>query len=99
MEEVLPALQQAPDAQGVQIVADAVAKVPTPGVVSRVRSYFTDVSAEMRRVTWPDAGQVKQLSIGVVIISLLVGAIIALIDLGLQSVLIKGIPALFRGGA
>jgi len=65
--------------------------------VMRIRRYVTDVSAEMRRVTWPDAGQIKQLSIGVVVLSLVIGAIIAVIDIVLQNVLVSWIPSMFRG--
>jgi preprotein translocase SecE subunit len=77
-------------------VADVAVRPESVGVVGRVRRYFTDVSAEMRRVTWPDAGQIKQLSIGVVILSLAIGAVIAVIDVILQNVLVSWIPSMFR---
>ena len=66
------------------------------GPVGRVRAYASEVVAEMRRVTWPDQGQVRQLSIGVVILSLAIGGVIAVMDVVLQNVLVSWIPALFR---
>jgi preprotein translocase subunit SecE len=48
-------------------------------------------------VTWPDRPQVQQLAIGVIVLSLAIGALIALLDLTLQNVLVKWIPALFTG--
>ena len=56
---------------------------------------YHQVVAEMKKVTWPDIGQVRQLSIGVIILSLFIGAVIWLMDLVLQQVLVRGIPSLF----
>jgi preprotein translocase SecE subunit len=78
-------------------VADVAVRGESPGVVTRVRRYVADVSAEMRRVTWPDSGQIRQLSIGVVVLSLFIGAVIALIDIVLRNVLLQWIPGLFGG--
>ena len=66
------------------------------GPIGRVRSYTSEVIAEMRRVTWPDQGQVKQLSIGVIVLSLAIGAVIGIIDVVLQVVLVTWLPNLFR---
>jgi preprotein translocase SecE subunit len=66
------------------------------GPIGRVRSYTSEVVAEMRRVTWPDQGQVKQLSIGVIILSLAIGAVIGILDVILQVVLVSWLPSLFR---
>ena len=72
--------------------ADAVAP---KGFVARVRDFYQEVVAEMRRVTWPEWPQVRQLSIGVIALSLFIGLIIWLMDLILQLVLVRGIPSLF----
>ena len=66
-----------------------------PSLPKRIVTYWNDVVAEMRKVTWPDRPQVVQLSIGVIGLSLFIGGIIALMDLILQNVLVRGIPALF----
>ncbi len=66
-----------------------------PSLPKRLVGFWHDVVAEMRRVTWPERPQVVQLSIGVIGISLFVGLVIWLLDLILQAVLVRGIPALF----
>ena len=66
------------------------------GPVGRARTYVSEVVAEMRRVTWPDRGQIRQLSIGVILLSLAIGAVIGIMDVVLQNVLVKWIPSLFN---
>jgi preprotein translocase SecE subunit len=77
-------------------VADVAVRGESAGFVTRVRRYVSDVNAEMKRVTWPDRGQIRQLSIGVVVLSLAVGALIAIMDAILNGVLVSWIPSLFR---
>ncbi len=67
------------------------------GLPARTVSFYHEVVAELKRVTWPDRPQVQQLAIGVIVLSLAIGAVIALLDLTLQNVLVKWIPALFTG--
>jgi preprotein translocase SecE subunit len=55
------------------------------------------VVAEMKKVTWPDVGQVRQLSIGVIVLSLFIGVVIWGMDVFLQWLLVKVIPSLFGG--
>jgi preprotein translocase subunit SecE len=62
---------------------------------ARVVDFYHDVMAEMRKVTWPDVAQIRQATIGIIIVVLLVGAVIGLLDVLLQQVLVRGIPALF----
>ena len=76
-------------------MAEAVERVEAQSFPVRVRTYISEVVAEMRRVTWPDKAQIRQLSIGVVVLSLVIGGIIAIIDLILQNVLVRWIPMLF----
>jgi len=94
VEEVLPALQQTCRSQGNE-VAVATAQVPTKNVFGRLVELYNQVIAEMKKVTWPDVGQVRQLSIGVIVLALFIGAVIWLMDLLLQQVLVRGIPSLF----
>ena len=77
-------------------MADVAVRGESAGFVTRVRRYVSDVNAEMKRVTWPDRGQIRQLSIGVVVLSLAVGALIAIMDAILNGVLVSWIPSLFR---
>lgn len=68
--------------------------VAKPSLPSRLITFYHDVVIEMKRVTWPDVGQVRQLSIGVIVLSLFIGGVIALMDLVFQNVLVRWIPAL-----
>jgi len=72
-------------------------EVASKSFPARVVDFYQDVMAEMRKVTWPDLAQIRQATIGITIVVLLVGAIIALLDVVLQQVLVRGIPALFSG--
>jgi preprotein translocase subunit SecE len=65
--------------------------------VQRVVTFYHDVLAEMKKVTWPEVTQVRQLSISVVVLSLFIGAVIWVMDLIFQTVLVRWIPALFGG--
>jgi preprotein translocase subunit SecE len=96
VEEVLPALQQARRPQGNEVTV-ATAQVPKENVFARLVKLYNEVVAEMKKVTWPDVGQVRQLSIGVIVLSLFIGIIIWLMDLILQQVLVRWIPSLFGG--
>jgi preprotein translocase SecE subunit len=64
---------------------------------SRMVTLYNQVVAEMKKVTWPDVGQVRQLSIGVIVLSLFIGLVIWIMDVVLQQVLVKWIPSLFGG--
>lgn len=75
----------------------AIVEVARPNFLQKIVTFYHDVMTEMRKVTWPDWPQVRQLSIGVIILSLAIGGIIALMDLILQQVLVRWIPSLFGG--
>jgi preprotein translocase subunit SecE len=67
------------------------------GAVQGLPATYRSVVAEMRRVTWPDRTQIRQLSIAVIVLSLFIGGVIAAMDFTLQQVLVKWIPQLFAG--
>ena len=69
--------------------------VTPPGWFQRGTTFYHDVLAEMRKVTWPDIAQVRQLSIGVIALSLFIGGVIAIMDVLLQAILVSGLPRLF----
>ena len=75
----------------------AVEAVERPSVPRRLTTFYHDVVAEMHKVTWPDAGQVRQLSIAVIVLSLVIGAIIGILDVILQQIFVVWIPRLFGG--
>jgi preprotein translocase subunit SecE len=74
-----------------------VAQAPKPNVFTRLVTLYNEVVAEMKKVTWPDVGQIRQLSIGVIVLSLFIGLVIWGMDVVLQQVLVKWIPSLFGG--
>jgi preprotein translocase SecE subunit len=96
VEEVLPTLQQAHPSQGNE-VAVATAQVAKPNIFARLVTLYNEVVIEMKKVTWPDVGQIRQLSIGVIVLSLFIGIVIWLMDLILQQVLVRWIPSIFGG--
>jgi len=75
----------------------ATADVANPTFVQRVVRFYNETVAEMKKVTWPDRGQVRQLSIGVIVLTLFIGAIIAIMDVVFQQLLVRWIPSLFGG--
>jgi preprotein translocase SecE subunit len=74
-----------------------VAQAPKANVFTRLVTLYNEVVAEMKKVTWPDVGQIRQLSIGVIVLSLFIGLVIWGMDVVLQQVLVKWIPSLFGG--
>jgi len=65
--------------------------------VPRTIAFYHDVMAEMKKVTWPDMPQVRQLSLSVILLSLFIGGLIAIMDVIMQQVLVRWIPSLFGG--
>lgn len=75
----------------------ATTEVDRPNLARRTVTFYQDVVAEMKKVTWPDRTQVRQLSIGVIVLSLFIGAVIALMDLVFQGIFVRGLPSLIGG--
>ncbi len=71
-------------------------EVTRPGMGTRAVAYYRDVVAEMKKVTWPDKDQIRQMTIQITIFVLVIGAIIALMDVVLQAALIRLPTALLR---
>jgi preprotein translocase subunit SecE len=78
-------------------VAPAGLPARVSGFVTSLPARYRNVVAEMKKVTWPDRTQVRQATIGIIAFVLFIGAVITLMDLVLQSVLVRGIPSLFTG--
>ena len=76
-------------------MSTAVETTPRANLPTRLVTFYHDVMVEMRKVTWPDWPQVRQATIGILVVVLFIGAIIGLIDLVCQSVLVTGLPRLF----
>ena len=73
-------------------------QVQQPSLPQRTIAFYHDVMAEMKKVTWPDFPQVRQLAISVIALSLFIGGLIAIMDVVFQQVLVRWIPSLFHGG-
>ena len=71
-------------------------EVSRPGLGTRLVTFYHDVIAEMKKVTWPDRPQLQQATIQIIIFVLLLGAVIALIDVALQALLVR-LPAMLLG--
>ena len=76
--------------------------IPRRGFFSRfmdglrqVPTFLGEVRQEMRKITWPDRTQLRQATIAIIVFVLIIGAVIALMDLALQAILVRGIPSLF----
>ena len=67
-----------------------------PGLGTRLVTFYHDVIGEMKKVTWPDRAQLQQATIQIIIFVLLLGAVIALVDVALQALLVR-LPAMLQG--
>jgi preprotein translocase subunit SecE len=71
-------------------------EVARPGLGTRLVTFYHDVIAEMKKVTWPDRAQLQQATMQIIIFVLLLGAVIALVDVALQALLVR-LPAMLLG--
>jgi preprotein translocase subunit SecE len=105
VEEVLLPLQQAHDAQGIQVSADVVQQSETSpkkwgagigGFFSTVVNFLTATRAEMKKVTWPTRDELVKATRMILIFSVVLGVFIGLLDLVLQKILVDGVALLSR---
>ena len=71
-------------------------EVARPGLGTRLVTFYHDVVAEMKKVTWPDRPQLQQATIQIIVFVLVLGAVIALIDVALQTLLVR-LPSMLTG--
>ena len=64
-------------------------------IIERTSTWYQEIVAEMRKVTWPDQAQLKDTTIKILIFVLFVAAVIGLLDVVLQGILVRGVPSLF----
>jgi preprotein translocase subunit SecE len=55
--------------------------------VTRIRTYFNEVFSELRKVSWPTREQVRNLTVLVFAISLVVGIYISVLDVIFQNII------------
>lgn len=56
-------------------------------MVETIRSFFTDVNKEMKKVSWPTREQLQESTIVVVVTCLVIAAIVFVIDQGMTQVM------------
>jgi preprotein translocase subunit SecE len=71
-------------------------EVSRPGLGTRLVTFYHDVIAEMKKVTWPDRPQLQSATIQIIIFVLLLGALIGLVDVALQFTLVR-LPSMLLG--
>ena len=71
-------------------------EVSRPGLGTRLVTFYHDVVAEMKKVTWPDRPQLQQATIQIILFVLMLGAVIGLVDVGLQALLVR-LPSMLLG--
>ena len=74
------------------MAAEVVAVSRWQGLVAFMRDSYNEIR---HKTTWPDFPQVRQASIAIVIFVLLIGLVIALLDLALSGVLLRLLPSLY----
>jgi preprotein translocase subunit SecE len=62
---------------------------------TRLIALYHGVIAEMKKVTWPDRGQVRQATIAIIIFVLVIALFITVLDWILSTFLVRMIPSLF----
>ena len=55
--------------------------------MTRIRTYFNEVFSELRKVSWPTREQVRNLTVLVFAISLVVGIYISVLDVIFQNLI------------
>ena len=58
-----------------------------PGFFGKIKKYFISVKTEMKRVVWPSKKELINYSVAVVASLIVVGVVIALLDLGIEGIL------------
>jgi preprotein translocase subunit SecE len=99
VEEVLPAVQQAAVAQGIEVMATEVVTggegESRPGRIARMFQFFRDVRNELRKVTWPTLDELKKATTVIIIFVTVLGILIGLMDAAFQFIFVKAVAKLF----
>ncbi len=96
MEEILPALQQAGAAQGIEVaVATEAIEGARRGFPARVIGFLRDVRAETRKVTWPSWLELRKATTAIVIFVIALGIAVGLMDSLFQFLLVTAVAKIF----
>jgi len=96
MEEVLPAVQQASAAQGIEVVATEALERSDQSWLRRAWQFvWVDVPAEVRKVTWPTWEELKKATGVIIVFVLTLGVLIGVMDWLLQLIFVTVVSKLF----
>jgi preprotein translocase subunit SecE len=97
VDEVLPAVQQARRAQGIEVAVATETLAPAKkGVFGRLTDFLREVRSEIQKVTWPTMEELRKATVVIVIFVVLLGIVIGLMDSLLQLVFVTGVARLFQ---
>src|SRR5437764_13578829 len=97
VEEVLPALQQADGAQGVEVMTTAALEPHGQGWLRRAWDFVAvQVPAEVRKVTWSSWDELKKATGGIVGFGIFLGVVLGVKDLPVPLVFGSGVGRLFK---
>ena len=71
--------------------------VTRPNPAQRLVTFYQEVIAEMKKVTWPELPDVRRATIAIIAFVLLLGLFIWVMDVVLQQILVKLVPSIFAG--
>ena len=97
MDEVLPAVQQAPAAQGIEVaVATEALERSSRSWLRRAWDFVTvQVPAELRKITWPTWDELRKATGVIIVFVLFLGLLIGATDTLLQYVFVTTVAKLF----
>jgi preprotein translocase subunit SecE len=97
VEQVLPALQQAGGAQGIEVTVATEALVESKkNVLGRLVDFFREVRGEIQKVTWPSVEELRKATLVIIVFVALLGVFIGIMDTLLQFIFVTGVASLFR---
>lgn len=88
LEEKHAAAGQAAPKKEAPAQAKADKKPKKNGFFARARGWFSDVKAEMHRVTWPSKEELKNYSVAVIVMLVVFGVAVWLVDTGVVAALV-----------
>jgi preprotein translocase subunit SecE len=92
----LPAVQQAPAAQGIEVVATEALEQTEQGWLRRTWQFlWVEVPAEVRKVTWPTWDELKKATGVIIVFVVALGVLIGVMDWLLQLIFVTVISKLF----
>jgi preprotein translocase subunit SecE len=97
MEEVLPPVQPARAAQGVEVTAEARERpVAVTHRAAETLAWLRSARVELDKVTWPTRDELLKATRMIVALSILLGVVIGVMDWLLNLILVGGVAALTR---